>query len=92
VAGIYVPVKAGNKPSRGAFEESSREEMLERGVSKEDGVDEIQNFIQEGVEDATEAVTRMIKGILTHDPETCPNHFDHPAVPDRVWEEEDFGK
>ncbi|MGK2931470.1 MAG: PD-(D/E)XK nuclease family protein, partial [Solirubrobacterales bacterium] len=31
VAGIYVPVRAGNKPSRGAFEESSRSEMLDRG-------------------------------------------------------------
>ncbi len=91
VAGIYVPVRAGKAASRGAFEEAARDEMLGRGVSKEDGVPEIQDFIQEGVEDATEVVARIVAGILTHDPETCPDHFDHQAVPDRVWEEEVFG-
>jgi ATP-dependent helicase/DNAse subunit B len=90
VAAIYVPVKAGRKPARGVFADSSREEIVKRGVSKQDGVDALDEFIREGVADAGDAVAGIIGGLLEHDPETCPDHFDHPAVPDRGWEEEEI--
>ena len=67
--------------------------MLARGASKSDVLpsaeDEdgatggIDRFIDEGLERAGRSVEAMLAGLLEHDPATCPNHFDHPAVPDR---------
>ena len=30
----------------------------------------------------------MLEGLLEHDPATCPDHLDHPAVPDRPADED----
>ncbi len=39
--------------------------------------------------DGTLLSLSYFNGLLDHDPATCPNHFDHPAVPDRVDEGDD---
>lgn len=83
VAGLYVPLRMGVNPGRGAYSADLVEEMLERGISKEDKVENLDEFIAEGLSMADAAVADLMKGILDHDPATCPDHFDHPAVPDR---------
>jgi ATP-dependent helicase/DNAse subunit B len=90
VAALYVPIKSGKNSSRGAFEKSSLDQMLDRGVAKSDLVENIEVFIEEGVKFAGDSVAGIMAGILRHDPKTCPNHFDHPAVPDRVYEDEEI--
>jgi RecB family exonuclease len=47
-------------------------------------------FIEEGLSRANQSVQKILQGILEHDPATCPDHLDHPAVPDR-HEEDDEG-
>ncbi|MDQ2622412.1 MAG: PD-(D/E)XK nuclease family protein, partial [Actinomycetota bacterium] len=89
VAGVYVPLRTGQNPSRGAYAAEVHEEMQDRGVSKSDKLEDLDGFIREGLEMATEAVTALMTGILEHDPSTCPDHFDHPAVPDRPPAEEE---
>ncbi len=89
VAGIYVPLRAGSDPSRGAYAADVFEEMKDRGVSKEDKLEDLDEFISQGLSMADEAVIGLMKGILEHDPSTCPDHFDHPAVPDRPGSAED---
>ena len=83
VAGLYVPLRVGDEKARGAFSKSVNEEMLDRGVSSEDEVGNLEEFIKAGLEMADESAGKLMLGILEHDPATCPNHFDHPAVPDR---------
>jgi hypothetical protein len=66
--------------------------MLARGASDKDVVPDIEgasgidSFIQEGLSRADESVRRMLTGLLDHDPASCPDHFVHPAVPDRTEE------
>ncbi len=93
VAGLYVSLKPDAGTARGAFSAGVKGEMLARGASKSDVLppaeDEdgatggIDRFIDEGLERAGRSVEAMLAGLLEHDPATCPNHFDHPAVPDR---------
>ena len=93
VAGLYVSLKPDGGAARGAFSAGVEDEMLARGASKSDvlpAVEEeegatsgIDRFIDEGLERAGRSVEAMLAGLLEHDPATCPNHFDHPAVPDR---------
>ena len=84
VAGIYVPVRAGSdSKSRGAYASDQEQEMVDRGVMKKEKIEDFDEFIREGVDVADAAVVALMKGLLDHDPATCPDHFDHPAVPDR---------
>lgn len=83
VAGIYVPLQAGGGASRGAYSEAVLDEMRDRGVSKEDRLEDLDGFVAEGKEMADAAVIGIMRGLLDHDPATCPDHFDHSAVPDR---------
>jgi RecB family exonuclease len=93
VAGLYVSLRPDAGLSRGAFSAGVEGEMLARGASKSDVLpsaegDEgatsgIDGFIDEGLERAGRSVEAMLAGLLEHDPATCPDHFDHPAVPDR---------
>ncbi|MGA7395916.1 MAG: PD-(D/E)XK nuclease family protein [Solirubrobacterales bacterium] len=83
VAGIYVPIRFGGEQSRGAFSGDAEKWMVDRGVSSVDKVKDFAEFIEQGIEAADEAAIRLMKGILQHDSATCPNHFDHPAVPGR---------
>lgn len=84
VAGIYVPVRLGGEKSRGAFENDERvhAEMRMRGVADRDKVDDLNEFIANGLESAAVAVAGIRSGILDHDPALCPDHFEHPAVRD----------
>jgi ATP-dependent helicase/DNAse subunit B len=92
VAGLYVSLSAKGGAARGAFSESVQSEMLARGASDKDVVPDIEgasgidSFIQEGLSRADESVRRMLTGLLDHDPASCPDHFVHPAVPDRTEE------
>ncbi len=98
VAGLYVSLKADGGPARGGFTEAVSEEMLARGASAEDvlaepeadsdGLSGIESFIEEGLDRADESVGQMLQGLLEHDPATCPDHLDHPAVPDRPEEDD----
>ena len=93
VAGLYVSLKPEGGPARGAYSAGVGAEMVGRGASEKDvlpaaeGEDDaaggIEGFIERGLERAGESVERMLAGLLDHDPATCPDHFDHPAVPDR---------
>lgn len=94
VAGLYVSLGPEKNPARGAFSEDVKEEMIARGASAKDAISDLEAedgekasgidvFIAEGLERADGAVAAMISGLLEHDPETCLNHLDHPAVPDR---------
>ncbi|MBK5109785.1 MAG: PD-(D/E)XK nuclease family protein [Thermoleophilia bacterium] len=84
VAGLYVPIKADPTPkSRGAYDVDQKQEMLDRGVMEKEKTEDFDLFIQEGIEMADQAVVGLMKGLLDHEPATCPDHFDHPAVPDR---------
>jgi len=98
VAGLYVSLKADGGYTRGAFSEAAEAEMLARGASADDAIADpppdsgepsgIETFIEEGLTRADESVRKMLAGLLEHDPATCPNHLDHPAVPDRADEED----
>jgi RecB family exonuclease len=100
VAGLYVSLRPEGPTSRGAYSARVKDEMLARGASKDDvlpgdqveGGDDpsggIDRFIAEGLERAGECVENMRAGLLDHDPATCPNHFDHPAVPNRPGPED----
>jgi RecB family exonuclease len=99
VAGLYVSLRADAGASRGAYSPSVAKEMRARGASKndvykreadgEETASGIDHFIEEGLRRANESVQQMLLGILDHDPATCPNHFDHPAVPDRPDEDDE---
>lgn len=91
MAGIYVPIGTGSNKSRGAFSGQVKAEMLDRGVIAKDQAEDLDKFIEEGVELANLAAADLIAGILEHDPVTCPDHFDHPAVPDRPGPDDDSG-
>ena len=94
VAGLYVSLRADGGPARGAFSAAVQDEMLGRGVSEKDvlpdtdGASGIDAFIDEGLARADESVRGIVAGLLDHDPATCPEHFDHPAVPDRPTEQD----
>lgn len=98
VAGLYVSLRANAGPSRGAYSEAVGAEMKARGASPDDAVADpttdsgpgsgIDDFIERGLERADESVAKMLAGLLEHDPATCPDHLEHPAVPDRAPEED----
>jgi RecB family exonuclease len=96
VAGLYVSLKPDAGRARGAFTAGVSGEMLARGASEKDvlpvgeeeGDSGIDRFIEDGLERAGASVERMLLGLLDHDPATCPDHFDHPAVPDRPGPED----
>ncbi len=83
VAGIYVPIRANDARSRGAWDADLKGEMLDRGASEKDKLDDLDQFIADGIAMANRAAAGLMSGELDHDPALCPDHFDHPAVPDR---------
>jgi hypothetical protein len=66
--------------------------MAMRNVVSRDKVDDLDEFIENGLETARQAVAAIRSGILDHDPALCPNHFDHPAVRNtaEATDEEEF--
>ena len=98
VAGLYVSLRADAGRPRGAFSETVETEMTARGASPDDAIADpatdsdrgsgFDAFIEEGLERADQSVAKMLEGLLEHDPATCPDHLEHPAVPDRAAEED----
>jgi ATP-dependent helicase/DNAse subunit B len=82
VASLYVPLRLEGGTARGAYSSRWKDEMMKRGASGKDCVDQLGEFIESGVRVANEAVAGMFGGSVDHDPATCPNHFAHAAVPD----------
>jgi hypothetical protein len=81
VAGLYVSLKPEGGPARGRG--ASEKDVLPAAEGEDDAAGGIEGFIERGLERAGESVEGMLAGLLDHDPATCPDHFDHPAVPDR---------
>ncbi len=82
VASLYVPLGQEGGTSRGAYSGASKEEMIRRGASTTDCLDDLGDFIDRGVSLADEAVAGMFAGTIEHDAADCPDHFAHAAVPD----------
>lgn len=89
VASLYVTIRQEGGPSRGAYSTSQKSEMVKRGASGSDAVDELSDFIDRGVQLANDAVEGMLAGTVEHDAATCPDHFSHAAVPDSADRDEE---
>lgn len=89
VAGLYMPIRANDTRPRGIGELDEAGRLGGYGVFENDLTEEMDIRMSEALAIADEAATGLMNGLLDHDPATCPNHFDHPAVPDRVDEGDD---
>lgn len=82
VASLYVPLRQDGGTSRGAYSTDQKDEMMKRGASKCDSVENLDEFIDQGVNLADRAVAAILSGVVEHDSANCPDHFSHAAVPD----------
>ena len=89
VAGFYLPLTAGDGRPRGPFDKSSTGDVADLTPYANDGSDDFGTLLADAVGLANRSVGELLAGLLTHDPATCPDHFEHPAVPDRGVIDED---
>ncbi len=82
VASLYVPLRQVAETSRGAYSAEARGEMVRRGASTSDGVEDLDDFIDRGVALANKAAQGILSGEIEHGPAGCPDHFSHASVPD----------
>jgi ATP-dependent helicase/DNAse subunit B len=91
--GAYAASVAAEMAKRGANEKDVVPDQVdaEAGPGGEAGTEPfgMDGFIAEGLLRADQSVRRILDGVLEHDPATCPDHLDHPAVPDRHDEDAD---
>jgi len=88
-AGLYVPIAGGTSAIRGVVDSGFAEDVADLNAQRYDREEEFAEAITDAIELSTEAVRKMLAGQIEHDPNTCPNHLTHAAVPD--WINSDDG-
>lgn len=88
VGGLYMPMGSSDPRPRGVFDAAAGSELADLKVFDNDGCTNFRADLESALGHADEAVKSIIAGELDHDPVTCPDHYDHPAVPDRFNDDE----
>lgn len=91
VAGLYMPMGASDPRPRGIFDPEETGRISDLGLVETDGSEDFDRELEIAIELAERSVGEILEGILEHDPASCPDHYDHPAVPDRPSADLDTG-
>jgi len=83
-AGLYVPIAGGKSAIRGVVDAGFAADVSDLDAQTRDREGEFEEAISSAVSEAGRAVAAMMAGRIEHDPNTCPNHLNHAAVPDWI--------
>lgn len=87
-AGLYVPIASGNSAIRGIVDAGFADDVADLNAQRNDRTEEFTEAIDDAISLSNEAVRKMLAGQIEHDPNTCPNHLTHAAVPDWIGSDE----
>ncbi len=83
-AGLYVPIVVGKSAIRGLVDAEFASDVVDLNAQGRDRESEFGGAINDAIALSDQAVAAMMAGRIGHDPNTCPNHLSHAAVPDWV--------